>query len=62
MQQNLQTHGATNREQAIVKIQTHHYDLIFMDINMPIMNGLTATYLIRGRGFCGVVTYCSGRD
>jgi CheY-like chemotaxis protein len=48
MQQNLQTHGATNREQAIVKIQTHHYDLIFMDINMPIMNGLTATYLIRG--------------
>jgi CheY-like chemotaxis protein len=38
---------AANGEQALVWYQEKKYDLIFMDIQMPIMNGIQATQAIR---------------
>lgn len=38
---------ATNGEEAIRLWQEHHYDIIFMDIMMPGMNGYDATRMIR---------------
>jgi signal transduction histidine kinase/CheY-like chemotaxis protein/HPt (histidine-containing phosphotransfer) domain-containing protein len=38
---------ARNGEQAIVELQTGKFDLAFMDVQMPVMDGLTATRLIR---------------
>lgn len=34
---------ANNGEEALTFVKTHHYDVIFMDINMPVMDGITAT-------------------
>ena len=38
---------AVNGEQAVVLAKAVAFDLIFMDFNMPLMDGLTATALIR---------------
>ena len=36
-----------NGKDAIAEIKSKHYDLILMDCNMPIMDGYTATKIIR---------------
>ena len=41
---------ANNGEEAIQKIMDTNYDLIFMDIQMPVMNGLDATKQLREKG------------
>lgn len=38
---------AENGQQAVEMVQTGEYDLILMDIHMPIMDGIEATYAIR---------------
>ena len=38
---------AENGKEAVEKYEYGHYDLIFMDINMPVMNGYEAAKLIR---------------
>lgn len=38
---------ANNGQEAIDKFQTNKYELIFMDIHMPIMNGYEATTIIK---------------
>jgi signal transduction histidine kinase/ActR/RegA family two-component response regulator len=38
---------ATNGQQAVELLQQHHFDLILMDVQMPIMDGFQATAAIR---------------
>ncbi len=39
--------AVSNGQAAIQALQTTRYDLVFMDVQMPIMDGMTATRLIR---------------
>ena len=38
---------ATTGQEAVQLAQAHHFDLIIMDIQMPVMDGVTATRIIR---------------
>ncbi|MFD2033551.1 ATP-binding protein [Belliella marina] len=39
---------ARNGLEAVEKVEEHHFDLVFMDVQMPKLNGLEATKIIRG--------------
>ncbi len=36
---------------AVYLLKPNHYDLIFMDVKMPVMNGREATEFIRSKGY-----------
>jgi signal transduction histidine kinase/ActR/RegA family two-component response regulator len=38
---------ACNGEEAVSMVKNNAYDLVFMDVNMPVMDGIQATHLIR---------------
>lgn len=44
-----ETHSAENGQQVLVKLEKRDYDLIIMDSQMPIMNGVEAIRIIRHR-------------
>jgi CheY-like chemotaxis protein len=46
----LETEIAENGEEAIEKIKKDNFDLIFMDVQMPVLNGLDATIKLREMG------------
>ena len=43
-----------NGSEAVDSIRRQHYDVILMDIQMPQMDGVTATSIIRGRTLCRI--------
>lgn len=46
-QKNMLVETAENGEIAVEMVKSNNYDLILMDMQMPIMNGITATEIIR---------------
>ena len=46
----LQFDKAINGAEAVEKFTGRHYDLILMDLKMPVMNGFEATHIIRSQG------------
>ena len=43
----VEVHEAITGKEAVELVQTRSFDLIFMDIHMPVMNGIEATEIIR---------------
>jgi len=45
-----QVETAENGQLALERMAEHHYDLVLMDMQMPVMDGIAATKAIRARG------------
>ncbi|HMB45000.1 MAG TPA: response regulator [Candidatus Methanoperedens sp.] len=41
--------GAINGEDAIKEVEKEHYDLILMDIELPVMDGISALRIIKSK-------------
>ena len=48
--QGLAVSGAENGQSAVDKVLSEHFDLVLMDVQMPVMDGYTAVGLLRGKG------------
>lgn len=45
----------TNGQEVIDKMKSNNYDLIFLDIQMPVMDGYEAVKILRGEGYKGPI-------
>ena len=45
----------SNGEQAMEQALSGDFDLVLMDVQMPVMDGVTATFLMRGAGYGGPI-------
>ena len=50
---------ASNGQEAIDQYEAHHPDLVFMDITMPVMDGIAATRAIKAKNPDAVIVMCS---
>jgi len=46
---------AENGQEAVYKALNAHFDLIYMDMQMPLVSGIEATTLLRARGYTGPI-------
>ncbi len=46
---------AENGQQALDQANRHHYDLVLMDMEMPVMDGFEAVRILREQGHLGVI-------
>lgn len=44
-----EVYGAINGEDAIKEVEREHYDLILMDIELPVMDGISAMRIIKSK-------------
>lgn len=51
---------AYNGQSAVEQVEQHHFDLVLMDMEMPVMGGLKATEAIRKKGHCMPIYIVSG--
>ena len=63
-----QVEVATNGEEAVDKVKSGFYNVILMDIQMPVMDGVTATHIIKGMdlnwnpNIIAMTAYCLKED
>lgn len=48
-----------NGQEAVDEAQRQHYDLLFMDINMPVMDGISAIKILREIGYTKIIVSLS---
>ena len=59
----VEAHGATSGQDALQLFQQHHgTKMVFMDIEMPFMNGFQASSKLREAGFTGTIVACSANS
>ncbi|MEM9991575.1 MAG: response regulator, partial [Bacteroidota bacterium] len=59
---NVQLDFAENGREALQHLEQRTYDLIFMDIQMPVMDGIEATYCIRARAIKTTIIALTAMD
>lgn len=57
----LDAHMASSGEQALQMTDKTHYDLILLDVNMPVMDGFSVVQRLRSRGVKTPIIIVSGR-
>ena len=59
----VEAHGVTSGQDAIALVQQHpDTKIIFMDIEMPFMNGFETSSKLRENGFEGIIVACSANS
>ena len=51
-----------NGQEACDSLESHNFDLIVMDVHMPVMDGIKATKAIRGRGNSIPIIGCTAQS